>query len=179
MIGDNLSQTTHQKLRLWGTVVLLGFYLLCIVQAKEWGAYSLVCGPLMLVAWTWGLGAYKRPRQTGKVTNFGTLSGFYSRPVTGLASNPSNQVPAPQESFHLDLHQDVLTNDEHQVLMYDRSFRAAEQIKVGDRLMGSDGTPRVVLDIQPTKSDQTKSVELPTLVRSRYKRVSDPSSWAL
>lgn len=89
MIGDHLSQEAHRKLKLWGTVAILGFYILCVVQARQWPIYSVVCGPVTMVTWIWGLGAYKRPRETGRIANFGTPCGMPLGRLTEIAGVPT------------------------------------------------------------------------------------------
>jgi hypothetical protein len=85
MIGDHLSLATNKKLKLWGTIGVIGFYLLCVTQARQWAFYSVVCGPLVMVTWIWGLGVYKIPREAGRFQNFGMPAGLSMGRVTEIA----------------------------------------------------------------------------------------------
>lgn len=164
MIGDNLSRATNRKLKLWGTIALLGSYLLCVVQARQWPFYAVICGPVMMIVWIWGLGAYKRPRETGKVINFGNPIGFPMGRVTlrsggsiGFQSRPDPH-PAGQVGQRTVLESPIVRPDPHpggQDFQYASSVNIRFKVKKGE------------LELEP-----------PVRV-SRYKKVSDKTKWLI
>ena len=164
MIGNNLSRATNRKLTLWGTVALFGFYILCVVQGRQWTIYSVVCAPTMVMIWIWGLGAYKRPtRETGKIANFATLHEMSFDRITDRVTEIAGSLPT--------------------------EFQRGQLVNVGGLLArpdphpgGTPWSPSTILGAS-IKFDVVKTIKLmppskPVRV-SRYKRVSDPTLWFL
>lgn len=117
-----------------------------------------------MVLWIWGLEACKRPRETGKIANFGTPFGSplggRNIEITGSSVEIQRGLPA-----NFDFIRD--------------SFAMVGLIARPDS-HPVDTTPGG----QPIKFDEGETVEpskpVTPLVRvSRYNRVLDPTSWVL
>lgn len=150
MIGDHISRRNIKRLKLFGNLVVLGFYLLCVIQSEKWYPYSSICAPLVFTSWIWGLIHYRQPRQLGKVLNFGDLVlgsstlGFQRGSLIDLSGGLGNldRLPVPREA---------LTGSQN----FQYTTSTTLQFKV--------------------KKDEL-ALEPPARV-SRYKKISDPGNW--
>lgn len=107
-----------------------------------------------MVTWIWGLGAYKRPRETGRTANFGTPSGLQFGRLTEIAGEPTG------------FQRGQLTNLDGLLVRPDPH--------PGGQTPGGESI----------KFDAVKTIKLsrpgtPLIRVSRYKRVSDPTLWVL
>ena len=106
-----------------------------------------------MLLWVWGLNAYKRPREQGRVANFGTPGGIPLGRLTEISGVPTGFQRG--QIIHLD---GLLVRPD------------PDEIAPGGRAI-----PFCV-----SKTIKISKTPPPPLVRvSRYKKISDPTSWVL